>query len=415
MKDFRITVTRKFFIFLLSIGAFIFVAYVGLILNKVLYLSAHWILLGGVIILTVISFFFLIVIGRPLDRITVQVKNLLTGKPYKKVPPTTIDEIGVFTYFFDEVTSNLEKVSRDILEKERMTSEISAVSSIQQDIIPKRMPQLEGLDIIAKNRPVAAVGGDTFDFFERGKNVILYIGDVTGHGVPACVVMMMVNTLIHAYSQNPELTLRDIVIRTNRTLTDRISSSRFMTMLMLQWNSETKKMSYVGAGHEHILIYRHGTRQVESIRSGGVAMCMVPDIEKFVREKEVPLAENDAIMIYSDGITEGKNEKGQMFGLNRLIDSLRINGYKSSSEAIFDSISRDFSAFLGTADQLDDITMIIAKRIPDGQLQKTHIKLVVERRPGSTHEVKHWDWKQNLSQGVDRAIEKGEFPKKSAS
>lgn len=405
MKDFRTTVTRKFFIFLSFLGVIVFVLYVFLILNGEVSFSVHWILFLGAIILSVVAFFFLIMIGRPLDRIAIEVKNLLTGRPYKKIPPTTVDELGVFTYFFDEVTSNLEKVSHDIVEKERMESEINAVSSIQQDIIPKRMPQVEGLDIIAKNRPVAAVGGDTFDFFERGKDVIMYIGDVTGHGVPACVVMMMVNTLLHAYSQNEELPLRDIVVRTNRTLADRISSARFMTMLILQWNSQDKRMSYIGLGHEHILIYRYSTRQVESIRSGGVALCMVPNIEKFIHEKEVSLSENDAIMIYSDGITEGKNQKGEMFGLNRLIDSFRTNGYKGSSEAIFDSISRDFSVFLGEAEQIDDITMIIAKRIPDGQAQKNHIKLVVERRPGKFEDKKHWDWKKNLSQGVDDAIQ----------
>lgn len=414
MKDFRTTVTRKFFVFLTLLGSILFLGGIFFAMGGASIFSSVWIVLGGFLLLSFVALFFLVEIGRPLDRIAVQVKNLLTGKPYKKIAPTTIDEIGVFTYFFNEVTNNLEKVSRDILEKERMSSEINAVSSIQQDIIPKKMPQVEGLDIVAKNRPVAAVGGDTFDFFERGKSVIMYIGDVTGHGVPACVVMMMVNTLIHAYSQNEDLSLQEIVVRTNKTLTDRISSARFMTMVMLQWNSETKKMTYVGAGHEHLLIYRHATRQVESIRSGGVALCMVPDIEKFIHEKEIVLHENDSVMIYSDGMTEGESDKKEMFGLNRLIDSFRTNGYKSSAESIFDSISKDFSLFLGTASQVDDITMIIAKRIPDGPSQKTHIKLVVERNPNKIDHEKHWDWKQNLSEGVNAAVqmegEKGIIP-----
>lgn len=101
--------------------------------------------------------FFLVYIGKPLEKISHEVKSLLTGKKYNRIIPTTIDEIGIFTHFFNEITLNLEKISTDLKEGKRMSSELDIASQIQNDVLPKESPEVKGLDIVAKTRSAAEV------------------------------------------------------------------------------------------------------------------------------------------------------------------------------------------------------------------------------------------------------------------
>lgn len=257
-----------------------------------------------------------------MENISREVKALLTGKRYNRIIPTTIDEIGIFTHFFNEITLNLEKVSTDLKEGKRMSSELDIASQIQNDVLPKEAPEINGLDIVAKTRSAAEVGGDCFDFMQKNKNFYVYIGDVTGHGVPAGLVMIMVDTLMHAWSQTAKNT-EEILIQINHFLYQRMSAQRFMTLVMLRWNAVEQKMYYTGAGHEHVLVYKIKDQSVEAIRSGGIALRMIPDISAIVKEKEVNMEEGDVIVLYTDGITEAKNKNGEMYGLERFKTSLK--------------------------------------------------------------------------------------------
>lgn len=214
---------------------------------------------------------------------------------------------------------------------------------------------------------------------------------MTGHGVPAGLVMIMVDTLMHAYAEKAS-TAEEILVRINHFLHQRMSSQRFMTLLMLRWDEAKQQMFFTGAGHEHLLVYRAKEKRVEAIRSGGIALRMIPDISNIVKEKFVTFEEEDVIMLYTDGITEAKNPDGEMYGLERFVASLQKHGYHSSSEKIFDLLTKDFSRFVGEYMQTDDITMIVIKNT--GQTEKKHhIKLTVNADEERTFQkTKAWDW-----------------------
>ena len=209
-------------------------------------------------------FSFLFDVAIPIVRLAKQVNNLLTGKQYQRLPPTSVDEIGMLTHFFNEITRDLEKISYDLKERRRMSSELDIAAQIQKDVLPKKAPNSPGLDIVAKTRSAAEVGGDCFDFLSSndGKQTYIYIGDVTGHGVPSGLVMMMVDTIINAMISMGLHSSRDVIVNTNTLLEPRISSRLFMTMVMLRWDAEQQKMYYTGAGHEHILHYKAKTEKV---------------------------------------------------------------------------------------------------------------------------------------------------------
>lgn len=327
-----------------------------------------------------------------MENISHEVKALLTGKRYNRIIPTTIDEIGIFTHFFNEITLNLEKVSTDLKEGKRMSSELDIASQIQNDVLPKEAPEINGLDIVAKTRSAAEVGGDCFDFMQKNKNFYVYIGDVTGHGVPAGLVMIMVDTLMHAWSQTAKNT-EEILIQINHFLYQRMSAQRFMTLVMLRWNEVEQKMYYTGAGHEHVLVYKIKDQSVEAIRSGGIALRMIPDISAIVKEKEVNMEEGDVIVLYTDGITEAKNKNGEMYGLERFKTSLKKHGGMNQAEKIFDALTKDFSTFVGEYMQKDDITMIVIRNTGKEDDRKHHIKLTINADEERTFQKnKVWDW-----------------------
>lgn len=318
----------------------------------------------GVLVLFLLYFLFVnyFDIVRPLKSVLGQMRALLTGKKYQRIYTKRMDEIGIIAHFFNEVTKSFEKVSMDIREGKRMLSELEIASQLQRDILPPESPKVTGLDIVAKTRPAVELGGDSFDFITRGDNTFIYVGDVTGHGVPAALVMTMVNTLIHTFVDVYD-NAYDVLVNTNKQLKNRIKSTMFMTLLMLRWNRMSQQMSFVGAGHEHLVVYRASKSKCEIIQSGGIALGMVPDNGQLIKEKEIPLQEGDVIILYSDGLTEGRNMAGEMYTLDRLIEAVERFAPQYGPDGIVHHVALDYSRFCENHIQEDDVTLIAVQYI----------------------------------------------------
>lgn len=370
---FKKSILRKVFLY------FFFFALV--LAGSVYYLNAnnyeHIPLYVCVIALASFLIYFLLVylmeIVRPINIILDQMKSLLAGKKYSKIYTKRLDEIGVVAHFFNEVTKSFEKVSIDIKEGKRMLSELEIASQLQKDILPPLNPSIPGLEIVAKNRPAVELGGDNFDFITKDNNTYIYVGDVTGHGVPAALVMTMVNTLIHTLVEVYD-NAYDVLVNTNHQLKDRIKSTMFMTLLMLRWDHMAMKMTYVGCGHEHLLIYRADIGKCEIRKSGGIALGMVPDNSKLIKEEPMILNENDLIILYTDGLTEGRNMAGEMYTLEKLIESVERFASEYGPDGVVNHVALDYSRFVENHVQDDDVTLIAVQYV--GTNHKENMGLV---------------------------------------
>lgn len=320
----------------------------------------------------VVFLIYLIDVSWPFRVVLDQVKALLTGRKYKKILTKRTDEIGVFAHFFNEVTTDLEKVTVDLEESRKVTGELKTAGMLQKELIPVLAPTIEGFDIAVKNRSAEELGGDNLDFIKVGNSTYFYVGDVTGHGVPAAIVMTMVNTLINTFAEIYD-TAYDVVVQTNRRLKTRIRATMFMSMLMLKWNGMTRKMTYVGCGHEHLIVYKAKTGIVEATVSGGIALGMLADNSKIVKEKDVQLETGDVIVLYTDGITEARNMNGEMFGLERLKQLVALYGGLGDAQTIIQSIAKDFSKYVEEHVQEDDVTLVVVKKLSDGEEGRSSI------------------------------------------
>jgi serine phosphatase RsbU (regulator of sigma subunit) len=368
----RILLSKKLYLDLflstlvLALLAFVLSFFVGIKLDLsllVVFLVAHS-------LFTFIVYYLDVVL--PLNVILDQIKALLTNRKYKRILVKRTDEIGILAHFFNEVTTSLEKVTVDLEESKKVTGELKTAGQLQKELIPNMAPTIDGFDIAVKNRSAEELGGDNLDFIKAGNSTYFYVGDVTGHGVPAAIVMTMVNTLINAFSEIYE-SAYEVVVQTNRRLKTRIRATMFMSMLMLKWNGLTKKMTYIGCGHEHLIVYRAKTGLVDVMVSGGIALGMVPDNSKIVKENDLLLETGDVIVLYTDGITEAKNMKGEMFGLKRLQDTVALYGGIGGAQEIVQNIAKDFSKFVEEHVQEDDVTLIAVKRLKDGDSGKSMI------------------------------------------
>jgi len=318
-------------------------------------------------------FVYWIEVVRPFKVILGEMKALLAGRKYRRIFTGRTDEVGIMAHFFNEVTKSFEKVTVDIKERKRMLSELEIASSIQRAILPPQNPIVPGLDIDAKTRPAVELGGDVFDFITVKDNTFIYIGDVTGHGVPAAIVMTMVNTLIRTLTEFYS-TGYDVVVNVNRQLKNRIKSTMFMTMLMYRWNHTEEKMSFVGAGHEHVVVYRAGTGKCEVKKTGGIALGMVPDNSQLVKEFDLPMEKDDVVIMYTDGLTEGRNMAGEMYGLERLIAAIEIFAPQYGSDGLVHHVATDYSKFVENHIQDDDVTLIAMKYVGKG---KEDVKTII--------------------------------------
>lgn len=320
-----------------------------------------FLLLPGVLLFATWLVIFLS-LERPLAKIFQEMKALLTGHPYKKIFTPRLDEVGVLAHFFNEVTKNLERISVDLAEGKRMSQEFSIASDIQRKILPKGMPTVPGVTIFGNMRPASEVGGDSFDIIMTPLgNTLVYVGDVTGHGLPAALIMVMVNTLIRTFAEIYPSGY-DILVHTNRLLKQRIEPRRFMTCVLLRWNPKEQKLYYTGAGHEHLLIFHKRESRCEVKQTGGIALGMVQDISHIIREEPIELEKGDFVVLYSDGIIEAKNMQGAMFGLERLKKAVEQYAASSRPEGLFTNISRNFGSFVNDQLQEDDITLIAVQR-----------------------------------------------------
>ena len=241
-----------------------------------------------------------------------------------------------------------------IAEKEqKMENDLRIASNIQMAMIPKASPAFmarHDLDIAAGIVPAREVGGDLYDFFVRDEKLFFCIGDVSGKGVPAALVMAMTR------SQFRTLALREtsparIVSAINDSMSEANENNMFVTFFCGVLDLVTGHLLYCNAGHNAPLSFSRDIRFLDVLPN--VAIGIVPGME--YQEQDTYLIYDDALFLYTDGITEAENTNQDLFGEERLIDALRS---RRRSEEQLNSVRKAINAFVGEAPQSDDKAML---------------------------------------------------------
>jgi serine phosphatase RsbU (regulator of sigma subunit) len=256
----------------------------------------------------------------------------------------------------------IERVAlqRQLVARHALDQELAIGRRIQISLMPRRFPTLDGWEIASAYEPAREVGGDFYDVFrlrERGACIGLVVGDVTGKGIPAAILMADARGLIHAaadHLDDPAETLQ----RVNRILVDERASGLFVTVAHAVLDPATGRLVLARAGHDPVHVLRADGR-LEILLPPGRLIGMVADVE--ATSVELALEPGDAIVIHSDGVTEARAEDGSFYGEERLRALLGgLVGVPAA--AIVDAVVADVASFRSRAEPSDDLTLLVARR-----------------------------------------------------
>jgi len=246
------------------------------------------------------------------------------------------------------------------LERERLERELALASEIQQRFQPTAPPQVDGYELQGISFPCYEIGGDYYDFIERDDGrLVIALGDVSGKGTAAALLMSSLHAAIHAQSASHN-TLSATISAVNRYLADNIPANRFVTLFYAELDPDSGALSFLNAGHNPPLIV-HSAGTVEQLASGGLPLGIKPDAE--YREGRTQLQHGDVLVIYSDGVTEAVSPTGEEFGATRLYEVVSRN-IEASAAGIRDRIESSLTKFAQGTSAADDITLVIVKRQP---------------------------------------------------
>jgi sigma-B regulation protein RsbU (phosphoserine phosphatase) len=254
------------------------------------------------------------------------------------------------------------KLYRSAREKERLTHELNIAARLQEQLLPKKIPQIAGIEVWGFLTPALEVGGDYYDFITHegtDRSLTIAIGDVSGKGVGAGIVMAMARSALRSIIQHervPKTTL-PIMQSLNVMLCRDIPKQMFVTLNVLLWNADERKLRYTAAGHEHLLVFRHKTGQVDKIKAGGVACGVLEKASALMKEQVLDMVPGDHLVLYTDGVTEAMDVKNQQFGMDRVLEHIRAHG-RQSPRVLIETLVKAIIDFRGTAPPHDDITLV---------------------------------------------------------
>lgn len=244
------------------------------------------------------------------------------------------------------------------LERERLERELALASEIQQRFQPTAPPHVKGYELQGISFPCYEIGGDYYDFIEREDGrLVIALGDVSGKGTAAALLMSSLHAAIHAQSASHD-SLVATISAVNRYLADNIPANRFVTLFYAELDPESGSLSFLNAGHNPPLIV-HSAGTVEQLASGGLPLGIKRDAE--YREGRTQLQGGDVLVIYSDGVTEAMSPGGEEFGATRLYEVVSRN-IEASAAGIRDRIESSLTKFSQGTSAADDITLVIVKR-----------------------------------------------------
>ncbi|HXD31329.1 MAG TPA: SpoIIE family protein phosphatase [Pyrinomonadaceae bacterium] len=249
------------------------------------------------------------------------------------------------------------------IEQERLERELQLASEIQQRLQPTAPPIVPGYELQGISFPCYEIGGDYYDFIKRDDGrMVIALGDVSGKGTAAALLMSSLHAAIHAQAGSHE-TLVGTISAVNKYLAENIPSNRFVTLFCAELDPESGSLSFLNAGHNPPLIV-HAAGTVEQLASGGLPLGIKADAE--YREGRTQLAHGDVLVIYSDGVTEASSPTGEEFGPTRLYEVVSRN-VEASAAGIRDRIESALTKFAQGTRAADDITLVIVKRQAETQ------------------------------------------------
>jgi len=295
-------------------------------------------------------------VTRPVSQLAVAATKLAEGDYGAQVDIRTGDELEELGHVFNDVAPKLG-------EREKMKQSLELAKEIQQNLLPKNPPQLEGFDIAGEVVYCDETGGDYYDFIELvelgpGKLGVA-VGDVTGHGIGPALLMATARGVLrsHAALHGPDV--GQLLSTLNTHLVKDTQDGRFMTLFYALLDSEARSFYYASGGHDPALWFRQDQGQIEELHNTGM-LVGVFDESEFGTVGPTQMAKGDVVVVTTDGIPEAHGAADQLFGRERLAEVVTAHAKESAGD-IHRAIMQSVADFSGEVPRRDDITLVVIK------------------------------------------------------
>jgi serine phosphatase RsbU (regulator of sigma subunit) len=293
--------------------------------------------------------------------IKAELKGVLTVYNKKGLEHFTEDDqrlLAIIAAQSSQVVENA-RLHEAELDLEKMKEDVRLAYRIQTDLLPKEQPQIPGYDIAGSSKPAQVVGGDYFDFIPVDeRRTALCLGDVSGKGLPASLLMANLQATLRGQTLGVN-SARECIQRCNKLLYQSTSSEKFVTLFYGILDRERHALSFTNAGHENPFLFSAGGA-ANRLTEGGVVLSILEEFP--YKEATVDFRPGDVLVIFSDGITEAINPAQELFGEARLAAVIGEHRTATAQEMI-ERIMGAVRAYAGTAPQMDDMTVVVVKRL----------------------------------------------------
>jgi sigma-B regulation protein RsbU (phosphoserine phosphatase) len=319
---------------------------------------------------------FALVMGFALAKsITGSVHELFTGTERvrqgdftHRIQIRTRDQLGELADSFNDMTRSIEQLLLEADEKKRLAEELRIARQIQMSLLPSGPLLVPGVAITALCVPAREVGGDYYDFFRLSAHRLgILIADVSGKGTSAALYMAELKGLVLSLSEIYDSPKR-LLVEANRIISDNLDNRSFITMTYAILDLQARTLTYARAGHTPLIYLpapRAGNREAQVLVPEGMVLGLrlagiEAKFEQLLEEHILAIDRDDVFVFYTDGVTEAMNAAADLFGESRLSRLIEEHGHLTVEE-LRERILREIEAFVGGADQHDDLTMILVK------------------------------------------------------
>jgi sigma-B regulation protein RsbU (phosphoserine phosphatase) len=245
------------------------------------------------------------------------------------------------------------------LEQEKVRQDLAMAAEVQKRLLPAQAPRRDAATFAAVTIPARTIGGDYFDFLDLGGEAVgIAVSDVSGKGIPAALVMSVVQASLRVISSQRHVSLSELAVQMNGFLYQSTAANRYATFFYAQVENCGKRLRYVNAGHNppYLLRSAGGAPEIIELSVGGTVLGLFPQTE--FQEAAIDLRPGDLLVAFTDGVTDALNIAGEEFGEERLKEVLRA-ALGAPADEVATMLGNTMRTWIGDAEQFDDLTFVV--------------------------------------------------------
>jgi sigma-B regulation protein RsbU (phosphoserine phosphatase) len=306
-------------------------------------------------------------ITRAVDNLYLATQHVQAGDLTFRVRVSHHDQLAALGESFNSMIHSISTLIEEQRQRQRLEHEVSIAHEVQQQLFPRVLPRLPGVELEAICRAARMVSGDYYDFIRLSPTrLVIAMSDISGKGISAALLMANVQAVLRSdvlryrgtppENNAPQINTAEIVSHLNRHLFRNTSAERYATFFLAVYDTETRRLSYTNAGHLPPL-YISGSR-VEMLETGGMVVGLFDDAQ--FDQGAIEIDPGGLLIAYSDGLVEPENVYGEEFGTGRLMD-VAMRNRDASCHDIADAMMHAAEEWSGSPEQADDMTVIVAR------------------------------------------------------